>query len=249
MRALLLSAVVLLLAAGCGEGEEQAAQGPSALEAQPWVLHAGLDVPGWEEVAPSAIFADGRLAGSTGCNRYSTSYAVDGDALELEQLVSTKIACIEPAGAVEQAFLAAMERVSHWRVTGEELVLRDGDEEVLRFLPANPLGTWKATSFLHPGAVKSPLAGTEITAVFAMDGALSGSAGCNRYTATWTASPMTITEVAATEMACSQPEGVMEQERAYLDALPKAASYSVEGSTLTLLTKEGTIVATYTRAG
>ena len=40
----------------------------------------------------------------------------------------------------------------------------------------------------------------------------------------------------------------MEQERAYLDALPAAARYEVDGSNLTLLAADGTIVATYARA-
>ena len=39
----------------------------------------------------------------------------------------------------------------------------------------------------------------------------------------------------------------MEQETAYLEALPTAARYEVEGRSLRLLTAEGTIVASYTR--
>jgi heat shock protein HslJ len=35
----------------------------------------------------------------------------------------------------------------------------------------------------------------------------------------------------------------MEQEQAYLDALPRARSYRVEGATLSLLTAEETYVA------
>jgi heat shock protein HslJ len=37
----------------------------------------------------------------------------------------------------------------------------------------------------------------------------------------------------------------MEQEQAYLSALPTAANYTVEGSTLSLLTAQGTYVAVY----
>ena len=50
-------------------------------------------------------------------------------------------------------------------------------------------------------------------------------------------------------MACETPKGVMEQERAYLDALPAAAKYEVDGSNLTLLAADGTIVATLAREG
>ena len=58
-----------------------------------------------------------------------------------------------------------------------------------------------------------------------------------------------ITALSATEMACQSPAGVMEQEQAFLEALPLATGYAVEGTGLTLLTREGTIVATFTRAG
>ncbi len=47
--------------------------------------------------------------------------------------------------------------------------------------------------------------------------------------------------------ACTSPAGIMEQEPAYVDALPLARSYQLDGPTLKLLTAEGTIVATYTR--
>jgi heat shock protein HslJ len=40
----------------------------------------------------------------------------------------------------------------------------------------------------------------------------------------------------------------MEQEAAYLDVLPRAARYRLDGSSLRLLTAEGTIVAALTRA-
>jgi META domain len=73
----------------------------------PWVLTAGVDVQGWEDAAPSASFEDGRLSGSTGCNRYSGPYTVDGDTLEL---------------------------VARWRLEDDEFVLGDADaEKLLRF--------------------------------------------------------------------------------------------------------------------
>lgn len=212
------------------------------------MLVSGVDVEGWEKTAPSAHFEGGRLSGSSGCNRYTTSYELDGEALKLGPVAGTKIACTPPAGAVESAFTAALPRVAKWRTDGQELVLLDGDDgELLRFRAVSPVGSWKATMFLHPGAVKSLLAGTKITAVFEEGGKLSGSAGCNTYTGTWSATA--ITDVSATEMACPTPAGVMEQEQAYLKALSQTASYTFEGTTLTLLTRSGTIVATYTAAG
>lgn len=131
---------------------------------------------------------------------------------------------------------------------GEQLVLADAeDAEQLRFAPSSPVGAWTVTSFLQRDAVTGPLEGTELTATFKADGTLSGHAGCNRYSAKWSGD-LEITGVFHTEMACGTPAGVMEQEQRYLSALAKAAGFSVDGSTLTLLTATGTIAVTYARA-
>lgn len=50
-------------------------------------------------------------------------------------------------------------------------------------------------------------------------------------------------------MACAGPRGVMEQEQAFLSALPRTAEFLVEAGNLTLLTAKGTIVATFEPAG
>lgn len=251
MRALaLVSLVAVALLAGCGGDEAgDGAADAAALTGVPWTLAAGLDVPGWEAFAPSARFDGGSVGGSSGCNRYGASYELDGDALTLGPIAGTQMGCEATRAAVEEAYLAALERVAAWRVAGDELTLGDaGGEELLRFTVPRLDGSWEATAFLNGYAVKSPLPGTEVTAAFE-DGRMTGSAGCNGYGAGYTAERGTI-EIeppAATEIACPRPAGVMEQEQAYLSALPLAAAYAVEGDTLTLLTAAGTIVATYLR--
>jgi heat shock protein HslJ len=250
---LLAGLLVVATAAGCGgdeDGDGDNVADASSIEGVPWVLSSGVDVAGWEEVAPSATFEGGRIAGSTGCNRFTASYTIDGDALELGQIASTRMACPPPGDGVEREYVTALEQVAAWSVEDEELVLHDGDhEEVLRFAVATPVGTWQATGVLQGSAVSSPIAGTEITASFAGSGAITGSAGCNSYTATYTTDlgAIEITEPAATEKLCPEPKGIMEQEAAYLAALPKAVGYRISGRVLELLTAEGTSVVTYAR--
>jgi len=248
MRTVLAAAVVLVLLAGCGDGDEQAAQRPPALERTPWILASGLDATDWQEVAPSATFKGGTLSGSSGCNRYSTSYAVNGDALKLGTPAGTKMACGMPGDKVEAAFIAALSRVARFTATDEELTLRDVDgNELLVFHAASPTGDWKVTSFLQRDAVTGPLDGSRITASF-HEGTLSGTTGCNRYTAAYTLDDggLQIAPPVVTRSKCVRP-GLMEQEQRYLAALATAAGFSVEGSSLTLLTATGTIAATYTR--
>ena len=238
------------LVSGCG-GDEESSADASSLEGVAWVLASGVDVEGWEEVAPSATFENGRLAGSTGCNRFTTTYTVDGDTLEIGQVASTRMMCPPPGDAVERAYVAALDRVASWRSENDDLVLLDADEEeVLRYRAATPVGSWQATAFLQGDAVKSVLLGTEITASFDERGELSGSAGCNTYRASYTLGrgQIEIAEPTATRKTCAEPAGIMDQEAAYLAALAMAADYRVDGRVLQLLTAEGTQVASYTRA-
>jgi heat shock protein HslJ len=247
-----MALVVLGAAAACGgDGDETTPAAPASLEGTAWVLASGVDVDGWEAVAPSATFAEGRFSGSTSCNRFTTSYSADGGALDLGEIAVTAMACPPPADAVEREYTDALERVSGWRTEDGELVLVDADEdEVLRYRATTPTGSWEAIAILQGDAVVSTLSGTEVTASFAEDGTLSGSAGCNTYRTTYTTDRdgIQIGTPASTKKACVEPEGVMEQEAAFLAALPTAARYEVAGPTLDLLTDAGTIVATFTRA-
>jgi heat shock protein HslJ len=97
-------------------------------------------------------------------------------------------------------------------------------------------------------AVVSPVTGTELTATFGADGNLSGSAGCNTYSATYQVegSKMSLGPVAATRKACEQPEGVMDQELQFLTALGTTASYQLRGDSLELRTAEGALAVTLT---
>ena len=162
------------------------------------------------------------------------------------------MACLPPRDAVERAYVAALERVAGWRVEDVGLSLLDANgDELLRFAPTTVSGKWVVTAFLRGDGVSSTLADTEITLVFGDDGMLVGSGGCNVYRAPYAAAAgvLEIAEPFSTRKACLQPEGVMAQEAAYLEALPKAVRYGIDGGMLHLLTAEETIVATLTRPG
>jgi heat shock protein HslJ len=73
MRRLTRSLLGLALLAGCGEDDGGAAATESSLTGVAWQVSSGLTTSGWQRVAPSATFADGKVSGSTGCNRFTAS--------------------------------------------------------------------------------------------------------------------------------------------------------------------------------
>jgi len=95
-----------------------------------------------------------------------------------------------------------------------------------------------------------PLGDVVVTAVFDA-GTLNGESGCNTYTTSYEASEGTMTvapEIAVTAMACPEPQMAVEDE--YLERLPRAASYTIDGSTLTLADADGETLLVYgTTAG
>ena len=84
-------------------------------------------------------------------------------------------------------------------------------------------------------AVASVISGTEIAVLFDNEGRVSGPAGCNRYSGSYTVSgsPLGSSSVGSTNMN-GQKEGITPQESAYLAALQKAEGYSITENRLTL---------------
>ena len=94
-------------------------------------------------------------------------------------------------------------------------------------------------------AVVSPLEGSTITAEFDPDGTMSGSSGCNTYTADYEVSgnAFGIATLVNTERAC-EPR-LMRQERTYLDALGSVERWKFSGPAFQLVNETGTVEATY----
>ena len=93
---------------------------------------------------------------------------------------------------------------------------------------------------------ESPLPDRAPSAEFAED-QVSGSTGCNTYFSTYEVDgdELTIGTVAVTEMWCMEPEGVMDQEQAFLAALASVTSYRLAGERLELLDDTGQATLTF----
>lgn len=111
--------------------------------------------------------------------------------------------------------------------------------------PAPPLTGFAWTAATING--QPVLAGVQVTATFNADGTLTGSAGCNTYNATYSVSGsgISISPPSASQTFCGEPEGIMEQEAAYLSALPRASTYQISAGQLIIFDAGGAQVLTY----
>ena len=232
----------------------------SDLEGTRWALVDYQDGTGNTVAAAPGVeaaieFNDGSVSGTAGCNSFSGGYTVDGNTLTVGPLASTMMACMDSNVMQQESdVLANLQAAATYTIEGDVLTIANAEgETTLTFKATEPISltatNWEATSYNNGNeAVVSLIVGTTITADFGEDGTLSGNAGCNQYTTSYTVDgdAITIEPVASTMMFCGDPEGMMDQETLYLQALPTAATYQIDGTTLTLRTAEGAMVANYT---
>ena len=111
---------------------------------------------------------------------------------------------------------------------------------------SNPLaGTkWKMQDYAGPTGFVTVLKGAVPTIEFGEDDQVSGTGGCNDFTGTYTVDgeALTFGPLAATMKACSEPDGVMEQETAFMGLLQSAAGYKLDGGQLQILNDQGHVV-------
>ncbi|MEN8234256.1 MAG: META domain-containing protein [Actinomycetota bacterium] len=87
----------------------------------------------------TAEFADGRVAGSSGCNDYTTTYETTEDALiEFGMPAGTRKMCIDSAVMEQEArYLQVLELVDNYKVGVDSLEMFDAEgKRLLQYLPA-----------------------------------------------------------------------------------------------------------------
>ncbi|MDX1413703.1 MAG: META domain-containing protein, partial [Candidatus Promineifilaceae bacterium] len=164
----------------------------------------------------TAVFGDdGVMGGSAGCNNYSAGFETEGENIVIGPAASTEMFCADPEGVMDQEtlYLAAIQSATVFSIDNDMLELRD-DNGALQasFRAVEPLAlpgsAWRLL-FHNNGneAMVSTIIDTEITAVFGEDGTLSGSAGCNSYTASYelNGDEISIGPAASTRKFCAEP--------------------------------------------
>ena len=118
-----------MLALG-GASAAVAQQGTKRLTGSEWLAE---DIRGGGVIdnarSTIAIAADGAVSGSGGCNRMTGRAKIDGQAIGIGPLATTRKACVPALMDQERKFLAALEATRAYRFDGA----------VLRFLDASGL--------------------------------------------------------------------------------------------------------------
>ena len=196
-------------------------------------------------------FQTGRLSGSTDCNRFFSSYELAGDSLSVNSGGTTLMGCPEALAQQEAAILLGIPQISTYPQSANQLILLDEAGTPL-FTLTTPAAQftqteWTLVAYHNGRGLVTPLADTQITATFNAETGLTGSAGCNTYQAAYeqTDNALTIGMAASTRRLCGQPDGVMQQEAAFLAMLPEAGTYALSPDQLDLKNAEGVTIAQF----
>lgn len=132
-----LSAVLLMLfVVGCKTGKTGISK--ENLSSTDWQLSAieGNDVlkSNYPNGVPSVVFtADNKINGHGGCNRYGGSYTLGAAGeLTIGQMIATKMFC---EGVAEDRYMQALSAVNRAEMKGNSLILYNGKDVVLTFVP------------------------------------------------------------------------------------------------------------------
>jgi heat shock protein HslJ len=240
--------------------KEEFPMDPGDLVGTAWLLRSVNGSAPVEGSTITLVFHDeSKIVGVAGCRGYYGTYEASGDDVGFPMLGMTGSVerCSEALTVQEAEYTTSLEWATDYRLNEVKLEISTARGEVLAFEPlpkdddaSLESAPWTLTAFVETKTIEEmstpvlsltdPLAETRITAEFE-NGTLSGSAGCNGYSGAYAldGSALTVGTIAATEMACLDPAGAMEQEQRYLGSLGDVSTYAVFGNRLWLETDDG----------
>jgi len=203
-------------------------------------------------------FIGAEFGGGAGCNRYFGTYIL-GDTNELtlgSEIGSTQMACPPEVMEQEQRYFTLLGQVAAVNRSEDQLILEDSDSATLLKFVATEVASledtqWQASGINNgKGGVVSTATTSLSTAIFS-EGQITGSGGCNQFTATYESEgdQITIGPAAATRKFCNEPEGIMDQEQQYFEAMGRARTISLTPERLELRDDAGSLQVGFRVAG
>ena len=109
----------------------------SSLDGTSWELYAISKHRPIEGSNITLAFEDGQVSGSSGCNQFGGEYKVNGNQIEFGMLMSTLMACADPAMMEQETlFLQFLGTAQRFKMVDGQLQIFWSDHEALTFVPA-----------------------------------------------------------------------------------------------------------------
>jgi heat shock protein HslJ len=197
-------------------------------------INGGAVIP---NAPPTIAFSsDKRVSGTTGCNQYSALFSTEGNRITIGALTATEIGCEGAHAAQEGAFLKGLDGAATWQVTEGAALEIGGAATIVAEAgiaasapPPSPGGALAGAAWnLAEMGGTADFAHIVPTIEFRADGTVTGFAGCNTYTGTFTADGGTLAlgPLATTKIFCPRPAGAVESE--YLNALSGVTTWEID---------------------
>jgi heat shock protein HslJ len=216
-----------------------------------------------------AFADENRASGHAGCRDYVLGYEADEERIAFYYTAMLGPVCIGEGSQArsellltqEGAYTDALTWTDRFRLAEDggqlELLSQRGDSLAFERLTPEALPpvegpAWELLSFLSPNTAAGldqptptttdVLSGTREVSIRFDAGTARGWAGCNQYTAPYSLEGTQVSIEKAsltTKIVCFLPDGVMEQERRYLEWLPDVEQAVVRGRQLWLETGDG----------
>jgi heat shock protein HslJ len=108
------------------------------LENTDWLLISYRGKDAIIEVKSTVLFQNNEVSGFGGCNQFGGQYTLPtfgGNGIEIGDLASTLMFCVEPEGVMEQeaAFLEILNDADRFEVANDRLMIYNSAKEVLIF--------------------------------------------------------------------------------------------------------------------
>ena len=137
LRYIFLGLLIAAIATGCTLFSPSGSP-KQTLENTDWLLISYRGKDAIVEVKSTVLFQNGEVGGFGGCNQFGGQYTLPtfgGNGIEIGDLASTLMFCVEPEGVMEQeaAFLEILNDANRFEVANDRLMIYNSTNEVLIF--------------------------------------------------------------------------------------------------------------------
>ncbi len=206
------------------------------------------------ETIVDVLLNNGSISGNAGCNNYFGSYTKgkDKQLTIASNMGSTMMTCPPAISQQEHLYLAHLLNVTSWKIQDSLLQLLDSEKTPILEYAAIKSITLENTDWESLG-INNGRAGvvsnitTKLSTAKLAKGKISGNTGCNRFSAMYkiNGNRITIGPVRTTRKHCAEPDGIMEQEQQYLQALSQAYTFKLSSTRLEFRANNGSLQVSY----